>query len=382
MKHNKLSDMDAAQPKVVAMEEHEPPFETLPEESRGQDIISTERIQNSLRELARRVDGVRDQATLEAYQWSYQALVGATQAVETKSISLEGFTGTITRKSELSKAIRSEITKLDNDLAIALETYAQDIKEDFGDLVKKYDALNRKIRATDADLETEVKKNIEVNHTRVFDMFMVKDVFKGKEPLEAIRAETNNLDKLVQRVARGVERIASDIAKLDADTKLERSGRDLPEQNTINLMFNRKVKIEQGQFETDTRKTRGPRKSHSWGQIGWIVLGTVIFRSAGGELAKVLVGDKKDSEAKVTNSLGEIHKYIRAVEGLDDIVDDLSGHVQDLVDLFKKVDAAHESALNRRVVPVMELATFIMKQIIDITEGTDKLFTKIVRKHS
>lgn len=67
---------------------------------------------------------------------------------------------------------------------------------------------------------------------------------------------------------------------------------------------------------------------------------------------------------------------------VNNIVDDLAGHVQDLVDLFKEVNDPQESALNRRVVPVMELANFIMKQIVDLTKDTDNLFTRLIQKHS
>lgn len=379
----KLTDMDVAQQKRrPSIEEHEETFDTLPEDSKATGIISAERTQEALTELASRVDTVRDQSALEAYQWAYTTLVGHSPVVDTKAISLEGFSGTVTRKSELAKAIRKQVTKIDTELNIALESYASDIKEDFGEAVKEYDQLNRKLRATDADIGNEASKKVDINHTRIFEMFMVKDTFKGGEPLTAIRTETTNLERLVARVATGVDRIRKDVDKLDDDDKLERSGRDLPEQQSVQLMFNRKVKIEQGQFDSDQRKTRLPRKSHSWSQIGWIVFGQLAFGNAGGNLAKAINSNKENSEAKVTNNLGEVHKYIRAVEALDEVVDDLEGHVQDLVDLFKRVNETQESSLNRRIVPVMELAMFIMKQIIDITKGTDKLFTKIVRKHT
>lgn len=383
MKQKKPTDMDVMRTKVtVELIEDELQFQTLPEDSPVDSLIEVERTQAALSELASRVDTVRDQTSLEAYQWAYTALTGINHVVETKAISLEGFTGTITRKKALADAIRAEVRKLDTELTTAFESYASDVKEDFTDVVKQYDQLNRKLRATDSEIENEVRTKIEVNHTRIFDMFMIKDAFKGEEPLAAIRAETANLERLVSRVATGVDRIAKDVAKLGDEDKLERSGRDLPEQQSIYVMFNRKAKIVSGQFETDQRKTRLPRQSHSWGQHAAMIFGGVLFGKFGYELTKAINHKKKDSEAKVSNNLGEIHKFIRAVEALEDIVDDLSGHVQDLVDLFKKVNETQESALNRRIVPVMELAMFIMKQVCDITKGTDTLFTKIVRKHT
>lgn len=381
MTQSKLTDMDVVNMSTTDVPiDNEPQFETLPETSIATPIIEMEKTQTALIELADRVDTVRDQPSLEAYQWSYQALTGINNVVETKSISLEGFTGTVTRKHALAKAIRNEVTKLDTELNLALESYADDIKEDFGSIIKEYEQLNRKLRATDSDIENTVSTKIDINHTRVFDMFMVKDVFKGKEPIQVIRAETTNLERLVARVATGIARITKDIESLEKDTKLDRSSRDLPEQNNVHLMFNRTVKIEQGQFESDQRKTRLPKKSYSWGQHFWIIFGAVMFKRLGYQLAKLVNGEKKDSEAKVTNSLGDVHKFIRAVEGLEDIVDELSGHVQTLTTLFTKVDETNESALNRRIVPLMELSMFIMKQVCDITNGTDKLFTKIVRK--
>ncbi len=386
MKKKKLTDMDVANV-TVSVEantgdlESELQFDTLPDGSPADALIEVERTQAALSELADRADTVREQSALEAYQWAYKALTGINQVVDNKAISLEGFTGTITRKNELAKAIRAEVSKLDVELNAALETYASDIKDDFSEIIKQYDQLNRKLRATDSEIENEVKTKIEINHTRIFEMFMVKDVFKGEDPIAAIRAETTNLERLVSRVGTGVDRITKDVGKLGDDDKLERSGRDLPDQQSMYLMFNRRVKIDGGQFEPDQRKTRNPRKSYSWLQHAAMIFGAIIFREAGYNLVKNFQ-TKKDSEAKVTNNLGEIHKFIRAVEALEDVVDDLSSHVQDLVDLFKKVNESQESALNRRIVPVMELAMFVMKQVCDITKGTDTLFTKIVRKHT
>ena len=377
MSTERITDMDIANPEV------EEDWVSVPDDVEATQIFETEKIHTALTELANRVDSVRDQPTLEAYQQRYQSLVGVSGVVALPTITLEAFIGgTLTKKTSLAKAIRAEAERVGQQLTVALESYASDIKEDFAELVKTYDQANRKLRATDADIEEVTTKKVEVNHQRLFDMFMIKDVFKGGEPLPTIRTETQHLERLTQLVGRAVERIGKDVGMLDQDDKLERNGRDLPDQNSLQLMFNRKAKTSGGQFETDTRKARGPKKSHSWGQHFWIAFGAIMFGSLGHSIAKAVNHNKRDTEAKVSNNLTEIHKFIRHVEGLDEIVDDLAGHVQDLVDLFKQVNEHQESALNRRVVPVMELANFIMKQIVDITKGTDTLFTRLVRKHS
>lgn len=377
MSAERITDMDIANPEVTE------DWVSVPDDEAAPEIFETEKIHTALTDLAKDVDTVRDQVTLEAYQKRYQSLVGVSEVVTLPTITLESFVGgALTKKTLLAKAIRAEADRVGVQLEAALESYASDIKEDFGEMVKTFDQANRKLRATDADIENVDSKKIEVNHQRIFDMFMVKDVFKGKEPLPTIRTETQHLERLTQLVGRAVERISKDVGMLDQDDKLERNGRDLPDQNSLQLMFNRKAKTSGGQFETDARKVRGPRKSHSWGQHFWIAFGAIMFGSLGHSIAKAINSDKKDTEAKVSNNLTEIHKFIRHVEGLDEVVDDLAGHVQDLVDLFKQVNERQESALNRRVVPVMELANFIMKQIVDITKGTDTLFTRLVRKHS
>lgn len=381
MSTQRLTDMDVRNPRPVVSLEND--WISVPDDIAAQEILETERTHTALTELANRVDSVRDQTSLEAYQWSYKALTGMTPVVERKSISLESFSGTISKKSELAKAIRAEADRVSAKLEASLETYASDIKEDFAEVVKMYDQAHRKLRATDADIEAVSSKKIEVNHTRIFEMFMVKDVFQGKEPIQTIRKEIQHLERLVQIVGRGVERISKDVQKLGEEDKLERNSRDLPDtQSTMHMMFNRKAKVDEGQFETDSRKTRQPKKYHSGWQNFWMIFGAIMFGPLGLSVAQAINHEKKGNEAKVDNSLTDIHKFIRHVEGMDEIVDDLSGHVQDLVDIFKQVNESQESALNRRIVPVMELANFIMKQIVDITKGTDTLFTRLVRKHS
>ena len=372
-----VTDMDIKNPEV------EEDWVSIQDDEAAGQIFETEKVHTALTELANRVDGTRDQESLEAFHQQYQALVGSSEIVALPTIALETFAGgTLTKKSSLAKAIRVEAIRVSAELTAALESYASDIKEDFAESIKTYDQANRKLRATDADIEEVKNQKVEVNHQRIFDMFMVKDVFKGGEPIATIRTESQHLERLVQIVGRGVERIRKDVGLLDQDDKLERNGRDLPDLNTVQLMFNRKAKVSGGQFETDTRKTRGPKRSYSWGQHAMLIFGGLMFQQAGYNLAKAFNHKKKDTEAKVSNSLTDIHKFIRHVEGLDEVVDDLASHVQDLVDLFKQVNDHQESALNRRVVPVMELANFIMKQIVDITKGTDTLFTRLVRKHS
>jgi hypothetical protein len=380
----RLTDMDVKNTPQVTMEDTESDWTSLPDDEAALEIYDTERAYKALQELAKRVDTVRDQSSLEAYHWGYQALTGNSEVIEHKAVSLESFgVGTLTKKTGLAKAIRAEADRLATKLSVSIENYARDIKEDFLMVCKTYDAAHRKLKATDADIEETNSKKIDVNHTRIFDMFMVKDVFKGKEPITCIRQESQHLERLVAIVGKGVERLAKDVHGLTDEDKLERSARDLPDTATqLQLMFNRKAKVNDGQFDNEARKTRAPKKTHSWGQHFWIAFGGIMFGRLGYELSKSINSNKKDSEAKVTNSLTDIHKFIRHVEGMDEIVDDLAGHVQDLIELFKKVTEDQESALNRRSVPIIELANFIMKQIIDITKGTDTLFTRLVRKHS
>lgn len=382
MSTSRLTDMDIRNPNDNTVNENED-WISLPDDTTAEEIFSTERTHTALAELAGRVDTVREQGALEAYQWAYKALTGTVPEVERKHISLESYTGTITKKSALAKAIRVEADKLNTRLTASIESYAADIEEDFNEAHKVFGQANRKLRATDASIDVVRSKRVEINHTRIFEMLMVNNEFKGKDPLGTIDKELKNLERLAQIVDRGVESISNDIKNLGAGDQLARTNRDLPDTTTtMQLMFNRKVKINEGHFDHAAMRVRQPKKSYSWSQIGWLVFGGLIFNYAGYNLAKVLVGAKKDSESKVSNNLKEVHRFIRSVEGLEEIVADLSGLVQSLTGLFKQIDRSQESALNRRIVPVMELINFIMKQVVDITKGTDSLFTKIVRKHS
>lgn len=382
MTTQRLTDMDVKN--GIAVEDYESDWVCPSDDKAALEIYATENAHKALSDLSIRVDSVRDQPTLEAYQWSYQTLTGTPGYSDCKQVSLESFTGgVITKKSSLAKVIRSEAAQLHTKLEASIETYARDIKEDVLELAKIYDAAHRKLHATSGDLEETSKSKVQVNHTRIFQMFTVKNQFKGKEPIQAIRTEIQNLERLTQIVGKGVDRITKDVNALTDEDNLERSSRDLPDtQNTMQLMFNRTAKVSQGQFDESEGKKQTPKMTHSWGQHFWIAFGTIMFGNLGHSIATAINHKKKDSEAKVSNSLTDIHKYIRHVEGMDEIVDDLAGHVQDLIGLFKKVNESQESALNRRAVPVIELVTFIMKQIIDITKGTDTLFTRIVRKNS
>lgn len=381
----RITDMDIKNsPKTLTLEHYDQDWVSIPDNEIALEIYAAEKACKALTDLAVRVDAVRDQPSLEAYQWSYQALTGGYGYTDCKRISLESFTGgTISKKTGLAQSIRQEAAQLNIKLEASLEAYARDIKEDMLELVKTYDGIHRKLKATDSDIEQTSTNKIEVNHTRIFEMFMVNEVFKGKEPIQAIRTEIQNLERLVAIVGKGIQRITKDVNTLTSESKLERTSRDLPDtQSIMNMFFNRRAKVTDGQFEDSARKVRKPKRSHTWGQHFWIAFGAIVFGQLGHTIASTINSEKKDSEAKVSNSLIDIHKYIRHVEGMDEIVDDLSGHVHDLMELFKKVSDEQESALNRRTVPIMELVTFIMKQIIDITNGTDKLFTRLVRKNS
>lgn len=374
----RLTDMDIKQQTVASLEYH---WDETPDDLRAEQILNQEKAQQRLTRLAKGLTQVRDKAALESYHQAYNQTLQVTNP--TTTLSLESYPGVITKKTVLAKSISDQIESLGKALEVAMESYAKDIDSDFKELLTKYQKVHRSLKATDADIDDVEKKSISVNHTRAFDMLMVNNVFHGKEPVTAIQREASSLQRLTNLVGKAVARLTKDVGELLPDDTLDRSSRDIPNTpNSINLMFNRKVKIEDGQVDSETRKTRKPGKSYSWGQWAWIIFGGFAFSHAGMELGKVLVGNKKDSEAKVSNNLKEVHKYIRVTQGLDEIVEDLQVHVQALTKLFARVEESQESALNRRSVPIMELAYFIMKQIIDVTQGADSLFTKLVRKHS
>lgn len=360
------TDMDLANPAS--------PLETDWEESTLnvalEKMIHLEQRCEHLNTLINKAYGTRDKTSLVALQ----------SDADVSSISLEGHCGTITQKNVITEQLRIKHASVEKELNLGLEDYVADIKEDVGDKLKSYDKILTKLKTTDADLESPEKKDVQVNHTRVYEMFHVKEQFQGEKPLDTIRKEDTNLQRLVTMVGTGVSRIKRDIDDLGKDGKLERKAQDLPKVDRLFLMFNRRAAIVDGQLEYKDLKTTNPKKYMNWKQQAVIVIGAIFLGPFGGHLARS-AQTPKGNTAKVENKLGDIHRFIRYVEGMEDIIDDLSKHVDELVKLFSKVDESNKSALNRRAAPIMELAEFVIKHATDITRGTDTLFSRLVRKN-
>ena len=330
-------------------------------------------------ELAARVEYLEDLAT-KAYKARDKSLLAELRSVPlVKAISLEGVHGTITQKNIITVELTNQCDKVKAELDIALEAYIEDIQEDFEAKLKEYGKLYNKLRATDADIETPANTSVPVNHTRLYEMFHIKNEFFGKNPLSAVRKEEVSLKRLVTSVNTGLDRISRSVKTLTKGDKLDRKNDDLPKIDALFLMFNRRVSLKDGQMEHSDKATGKPKKSFTWKQHLAIVIGSIFFKQAGGTLVEAFM-DKKDSTAKVENKLSEIHRFIRFVEGFEDIVADLDDIVSRTDKMFKETDEENHSSLNRRIAPVMELAEFIMKQICDVTAGTDKLFSRLARK--
>lgn len=362
-----LTDMDIANPELIPVEsewvesELNTGLESVKELEQRLDYLS---------DLSKRAYNTRDKVSLEALQ----------RLPEVASISLEGHIGTITKKNTIVLGLAPKVKEAEDALTVALENYVLDIQEDYGEKLKAYEKIRTKLGTTDADIENPKSKNVQVNHTRIFEMFHVKDAFKGKEALETIRKEDTNVARLITMVGTAVSRIKKDVNDLGKDGKLDRKTQDLPKVDRMFLMFNRRGEVIDGQFDYKDNKTKGPRKSYTWKQHAIIFLGAMFFGHAGANAAATFQ-TKKDSEAKVDVSLAEVHRFIRYVEGFEDNIDDLSQHIDELIKLFSKVSEENQSALNRRAAPIMELAEFIVKHVTDITRGTDTLFSRLVRKN-
>lgn len=362
-----ITDMDIANPENIPEETEWVESET---NTGLEGVITLEKRYERLEELVGKAYHARDKTSLTAIR----------KEPEVRAISLEGYIGTITQKNvlatELSK--RTEVAK--SEYTAALEDYVSDIEEDFGDKLKAYEKVHTKLRTTDADIEVPEKKNVQVNHTRVFEMFHVKETFQGKEALNTIRKEDTNIARLVTMVGTGVARIKKDINDLGRDGKLDRKGKDLPDLPRMFLMFNRRAEVKDGQYEHTDKATKKPKKSFNWKQHVVVAIGAFFFGHIGAQAAKDFQ-TKRENEAKVDTNLADIHRFIRYVEGFEDSIDDLTQHVDELIKLFSKIDESNKSALNRRAAPVLELAEFIVKHVTDITRGTDTLFSRLVRKN-
>lgn len=356
---------------------------TVPEETNWEEsnltpgleqLLEQERHCNKLEDLVSKSVGVRDKASLEALQENYKGIPNVAK------VSLEQHVGTITKKQALTKAIQDQYTEASLLLAKGLEDYVGDIKEDFGEKLKSYQKITTKLSTTDANLESTDKKTIGVNHTRVYEMFHVKEQFQGKELLATIRKESVNMDRLTTMVGTAVSRVKKDINDLGKEDTLSRKAQDLPKVDRMFLMFNRRAAILDGQLEYKDLTAKSPKKFNTWKQDTVIFISAIFFGPAGYNAAKHFTTPKGNT-AKVENKLGDIHRFIKYVEGMEDTIDDLSGHIDELVKLFTKVDESNHSALNRRAAPIMELAEFIVKHVTDITRGTDTLFSRLVRKN-
>lgn len=363
-----FTDMDIANERI--------PVETKWEESTLNTGLE------AILELEKQYDTLttqRDQALRVRDKNALNVAVEAYNATSLHRVSLENYSGTITQKNHLASVINIQIQQVDLKLWAALENYVEDIKEDFAEKLKAYDKVLTKLETTDADIEDPKSKNVTVNHSKIFEMFHVKDVFHGKDALTTIRKEDTNIARLVTMVGTAISRIKKDINDLGKDGKLDRKAQDLPKLDRIYLMFNRRGEITEGQFEYKDNKTKGPKKIFNWKQNVLLLIGALAMGPLGYEIARKQT--PKDSTAKVDNNLGDVHRFIRYVEGFQDNIDDLSAHIDELVKLFSKVDEQNQSALNRRAAPVMELAEFIVKHVTDITRGTDTLFSRLVRKN-
>lgn len=323
-----------------------------------------------LKELIDKTAVTRDKFSLEALMTDK----------EISTISLEGHVGTITRKNVITKELKVVHEALTEELQTGLEDYVSDIREDISDGIKSYDKVLTKLKTTDADIESPDKKTVSVNHTQVYAMFHVKEEFKGEKSLETIRKEDVNIQRMITVFGTAVSRIKRDVMDLGKDGKLERNAKDLPNIERLFLMFNRRISILEGQLDHKDIKVGMPKKFMNWKQNLIIVLGAVLMGPFGRSAARSFQNPKGNS-AKVENKLSDIHRFIRYVEGMEDNIDDLCKHVDELVSLFSKVDESNKSALNRRAAPLMELAEFIIKHVTDITRGTDRLFSRLVRKH-
>lgn len=361
-----ITDMDIANPELIPIESEWVESEL----NTGLEAVKElEQRMEHLASLSAQAYKARDKVSLEAVQ----------SQPEASSISLEGYVGTITRKNALTIELNKKHLDAVDAYNLGLENYVKDIEEDFGEKLQAYEKIHTKLRTTDADIETPKNKNVQVNHTRVFEMFHIKDVFQGDKALETIRKEDTNVARLITMVGTAVGRIRKDINDLGKDDKLDRKAQDLPKVDRMFLMFNRRGEVVDGQFDYKDNKTKGPKKSYTWKQNIVIVLGGIFLGNLGVSLGYLQT--PKGNNAKVDVKLAEVHRFIRYVEGFEDNIDDLTQHIDELIKLFPKVSEENQSALNRRAAPIMELAEFIVKHVTDITRGTDTLFSRLVRKN-
>lgn len=360
-----ITDMDLANPELIPLETDwvESELNTGLEAIRALDL----KIKH-LSTLTSQAYKARDKVSLEAIQ----------KHPEVSTISLEGLVGTITRKNALTVELNKQHQALTDTFELGIEGYLEDIKEDYAEKIKAYGKILIKLEHTDAEIEPPVNKNVTVNHTRVYDMFHVKETFMGNKPLEVIRREDVYLERLTTMVGTAVNRIKKDIKELGKDDKLSRAADDLPKLERMFLMFNRRLAVLDGHMDYKDFKTSAPKKYMNWKQNAIIILSGVLLRGAG-NVAKSFMTPAGNS-AKIDNKLSDVHQFVNHVEGMRDIIDDLSKHVKELTDLFAKVTEENKSALNRRAAPVMELAEFIVKHVTDLTRGTDMLFSRLVRK--
>lgn len=338
-----------------------------------EQLLELEKQYDTLNNLHDQAYRVRDKNALNVTVEAFAGLPYGHQ------VSFENHQGTITQKNHLSHCIHSQVGQIGLKYNSALENYVEDIKEDFTEKLKAYQKALTKLGTTDADIESPSNKTVAVNHAKIFEMFHVKDVFSGNRPLEIIRKEDTNIARLVTMVGTAVSRIKKDLNDLDKEGKLDRKAKDLPNVERMFLMFNRRAAVIDGQFDYNDNKTKGPKKVYNWKQTAIIIIGSLFMGPAGETLGKLQ--KPKDSTAKVENKLSDIHRFIRYTEGFQDNIDDLSGHIDELIKLFTKAGEHNQSALNRRAAPVMELAEFIVKHVTDITNGTDRLFSRLVRKN-
>lgn len=318
----------------------------------GDEVAEVQDTVDQLDTLEDKVENTNDVAALEAYNFAYSLINRYNQLGSNNSISLESYSGKH-KKQQLLQCIRKQKNAIKEQLNVALEEFVRNAPQELSGAVDKYNGAVSKLESVVADISTTSKRKVKVDSTGVWDMFHVNGKL-NKDGDKALAEETNNIEQIVN----DIDTLATGLI----------NGSDASLNYSYNLMFNKKLNIDNNGIKINTNSVKDPKKSFSTGQVVGIIIGTLFFWP--GALGYAMLADKKDSEAIDNKDISKIKAICNRVEQMDDLVQKMCGIVNKLADKKETLD-------NTKKHVVISSCLMVIKHITEVTNGVAVLFSNL-----
>jgi len=349
-------------------EEHVPQEEwvELPE-TQMDDIQEGIETKEALDSLAEKVEEAPEEASLEAYDWSYRTITQLMGIAPSVYPSLESFEEPALKKSELSKSIRAFSNRLDLAITASIEDYTESFGNSLKEIVTSITTSAAKLKSEANSVEGVPSKMVEIDHRRIWNMVHVA----GKKPkhlADLSRAESDSLKKLLQ-----IARDAASSLKNNQDSKSALNNAD---GQSVSLMFNTTVTISGGKAIFDKSNVPTPKavktgSDKNRGMLIGFAIGLFIpipFSSIAGAYIGRKNASATGSEAVSKRDVDDALSFLKAVADYSQLTRDIESIAETL---SQSVEEAGEdkTAAKRAAAPVMELLGGIGRHIADVMYG-------------